>query len=208
MTRHLAKCGQMPASTQPAAGKRKPGMCFHLVVEGRPANAYWLHVAVPAAAPLSKLDEFLRGICLECCGHMSAFEIEGEQYTSAGMDGEMGGMFGEKNMRVPLQRVVAKGMKFLYEYDFGSTTALALKVVALWEPGTPNNTVQLLARNEPLPSPCDKCGKGIATQICTECDCSGKGWLCDACAETHECGSEMLLPVVNSPRAGVCAYTG
>jgi len=39
-------------------------------------------------------------------------------------------------------------MKFLYEYDYGSTTALVLKVVALREQGLPKGAVQLLARNE------------------------------------------------------------
>jgi hypothetical protein len=35
-----------------------------------------------------------------------------------------------------------------------------------------------------------------------------EGWLCDECAVGHECGEEMLLPVVNSPRVGVCGYVG
>lgn len=26
--------------------------------------------------------------------------------------------------------------------------------------------------------------------------------------KTHECGEDMLLPVVNSPRVGMCDYTG
>lgn len=34
------------------------------------------------------------------------------------------------------------------------------------------------------------------------------GRLCDTCAESYECGEEMLLPVVNSPRVGMCAYDG
>jgi hypothetical protein len=32
--------------------------------------------------------------------------------------------------------------------------------------------------------------------------------LCQACAEDHECGEDMQLPVVNSPRVGVCGYAG
>jgi hypothetical protein len=27
-------------------------------------------------------------------------------------------------------------------------------------------------------------------------------------SEEHECGEEALLPVVNSPRMGMCGYTG
>lgn len=32
--------------------------------------------------------------------------------------------------------------------------------------------------------------------------------MCEDCEETHECGTEMLLPVCNSPRCGVCGYEG
>ena len=32
--------------------------------------------------------------------------------------------------------------------------------------------------------------------------------LCDEHAETHDCGGEYFLPVVKSPRVGVCGYTG
>jgi hypothetical protein len=30
----------------------------------------------------------------------------------------------------------------------------------------------------------------------------------DGCARSHEYGEEMLLPLVNLPRAGVCGYPG
>jgi hypothetical protein len=111
-------------------------------------------------------------------------------------------------MKMPLNRVLEVGMKFFYEYDYGSTTALALKVVALRDQGTPKGTVQLLARNEAPQVSCHRCGTEPATQICTECAWNGEGWLCEACVAAHECGDEMCLPVVNSPRAGVCGYTG
>jgi len=200
MTRHLSACGQPEAPKSPT-GKQQHGPSFHLFVEGRYAKVYWMHLAVPATAPLSKLDSFLRDIWLECCGHMSAFEINGNRYASARMDGEM-------SMRTPLRQVLGVGTKFFYEYDFGSTTEVALKVVALREQGTPKGAVQLLARNEPPHVTCSECGVQPATQICTECAWDGKGWLCEACIAAHECGGEMCLPVVNSPRVGVCGYTG
>jgi hypothetical protein len=79
-----------------------------------------MHAAVPVTAPLSKLDRFLRDTWLECCGHLSAFEIGSNRYASSPTQGEM-------SMRVPLSRVLEKGIKFSYEYDYGSTTALTLK---------------------------------------------------------------------------------
>lgn len=65
----------------------------------------------------------------------------------------------------------------------------------------------MLARNHPHEIECSYCGKP-ATHVCRECIYDDGGWLCDDCTEKHECGEEMLLPVVNSPRVGVCAYTG
>jgi hypothetical protein len=32
--------------------------------------------------------------------------------------------------------------------------------------------------------------------------------LSEDCAQTHEFGEDVFLPVVNSPRTGVCAYAG
>jgi len=202
MTRHLGACRQLVASAQlPASEAKTFAPSFHLAIEGRDAKAYWMHVAVPVNAPLIKLDHFLRREWLECCGHMSAFEIDGQRYASAPMDGET-------SMRAQLSQVLEVGMKFFYEYDYGSTTALALKVVALRERSLPKGGVQLMARNEAPRIICHRCGIHPATQICTECASNGEGWLCEGCAIAHDCGDEMCLPVVNSPRVGVCGYSG
>lgn len=204
MTRHLAKCaGPAVPPAGAAEGETRPGPSFHLLVEGRYATAYWMHLAVPAEATLAKLDRFLRDIWLECCGHMSAFTIGGNRYSPSPMT-----EYGEKRMTVRLDRVLEAGLKFSYEYDYGSTTELQLKVIGLRERGKPGGNVQLLARNEAPEVMCQGCKQKLATQICVECDCRGEGWLCEACAGEHECGEEMMLPVVNSPRAGVCGYCG
>jgi hypothetical protein len=114
---------------------------------------------------------------------------------------------GDESMRSRLDKVLTPGQSFTHEYDFGSTTELNLKVMSEWEIEVKGKAIQILARNDPPVIPCDVCGKP-ATEICTECVYSGEGWLCDECAKDHECGEEMLLPVVNSPRVGVCGYTG
>jgi len=188
MTQHLSTCGQPSAPEEPESGPS-----FHLVVEARGAKQYWLHVAVPASAPLNKVDRFLRRTWLECCGHMSAFRIDGTEYASTSTK--------------PLNRALDVGMKFFHEYDFGSTTELVLTVVALRDQGTPKNAVQLLARNEPPQVVCGQCGERLATQICTECEWDDVVEFCETCAATHP-HDEMFLPLVNSPRAGVCGYVG
>lgn len=73
MTRRLRGGDQPKSPAQPAgAGKRRAPQSFHLVIEGRYAKGYWIHAAVPAAAPLSGLDQFLRRIRLECCSEWLA----------------------------------------------------------------------------------------------------------------------------------------
>src|ERR1700676_2284235 len=109
MTRHLSACCQSEASgLLPASEKRPSAPSFHLAIAGRDAKAYWMHVAVPVTAPLSKLDDFLRHTWLECCGHLSAFEIGDNRYASEPMGKEM-------SMRARLSQVLEVGMKFLYE---------------------------------------------------------------------------------------------
>ena len=198
MTRHLKTCKQRP---KPPEGKGPKKLPFHLLVEGRHQPEYWIHIEAPADATLDTLDGFLRDIWLECCGHMSEFEIDGTRYAVEPMD------LDDEPMGVKLRDVLSPGMKFLHAYDFGSTTHLKLKVVSEDESGLAGKKIRLLARNEPPVIPCGRCGKP-ATQVCSQCVYSAEGWLCDKCAAKHECGEDMLLPVVNSPRTGVCGYTG
>lgn len=114
-----------------------------------------------------------------------------------------------------LETLLEVGDTFTYEYDFGSSTDLKLKIVSARE-GVfpPDEDVWLLAQNEAPEILCQVCGKKQAVKVCQFCIYEGKGWLCSDCTRGHEknstCGlsEEELLPVVNSPRVGVCAYTG
>lgn len=207
MTKHLKLCKQQKegfSKTPASARSPQKTKTFHLVVEGRYLPDYWMHLEVPANAKLEALDCFLRDIWLECCGHLSAFTIADRKYSVAPM-----AEFDDKSMNIKLDRVLEPGMKFFHEYDFGTTTDLMLKVVSEGESELKDQSIQVLARNEPPAILCESCGK-MATQVCTECLWSGegKGWLCDQCAAKHKCGEELLLPVVNSPRVGMCGYTG
>jgi hypothetical protein len=208
MNRHLETCEQRAITEAKVGSKQKtqPPRKLHLVVEGRDLPMYWMHLEVPASTTLATLDQFLRNTWLECCGHLSAFEIAGERYVvDAGMYDDFD--MGEKSMRVRLDKVFNPGQTCFYEYDFGTTTELKLKVISERQAASKGNTIQVLARNVPPVILCEECGKP-ATEVCSQCIFDGSGWLCDDCAEEHECGEEMLLPVVNSPRVGMCAYTG
>jgi hypothetical protein len=201
MTRHLSKCLNKHVADKPWI--RKPQHWLHLVIEG--GGPYWLHLEVRGSATLEELDGFLRDLWLECCGHLSAFRIEDKSYSIAPDDTGWADQE-EEDMQVPVERVLRPGMHAEYEYDFGTTTKLQIKVVGeRTGAALAKERVLLLARNEPPAIACGVCG-APATQVDTEQAWQGEGWLCDACAAKAD--SEMLLPVVNSPRTGVCGYTG
>ena len=115
--------------------------------------------------------------------------------------------FDDEDMNIALEKVLRPKMKFRHEYDFGTTTELELKVLAEREGLMKRGGLSVVARNEAPVYQCSAC-KEIATQICSQCVYEGNAFVCDDCAEEHECGEDMLLPVVNSPRMGMCGYTG
>ena len=169
---------------------------FHIMVDAF-GPEYWLHIEIPANAKLKDLDQFLRDIWLECCGHLSAFEVDGVEYNSAE---------GERGMHFRLDRVLSVGMEFYHIYDFGDSTELRLKVIGERMGRRGEEKVRILARNDPPDIRC-KCGKE-AKWVCPICLVEdGDCYFCE-CGKEHECGEDMLLPVVNSPRCGVCGYEG
>lgn len=202
MGRHLSKCKGSGASRANSGNE-----VFHLRVQGGYRNTYWMHLAVPQDLTLERLDQFLRHTWLECCGHLSAFTIDGQRYSGAPMEDIFDSGLKERSMNVAVGQILDIGSKFLHEYDFGSTTELSLEVLGLVDVGYRPKGAEILARNDAPQIACEECGES-ASQVCTQCLWQGEGWLCEDCAEGHDCGEEMCLPVVNSPRVGVCGYTG
>ncbi len=204
MTKHLKSClldnsDKVFSTNSKGTGEEK---YLHISIEGRYDPDYWIHVEMSASAQLRDLDEFLRLIWLECCGHLSAFTIEGTRYLVSPMED-----FEERDMSAKLSEILRPGIEFFHEYDFGSTTKLMLKVVSERMIQGKSKKVRVLSRNYPPEIKCVSCGKP-ATRVCVECIYDEGGWLCEDCASSHECGEDMLLPVVNSPRTGVCGYSG
>jgi hypothetical protein len=202
MKNHLVKCLQKHPARKPSVFPVPiQTRLFTILVKGSFLHEYWMYIEVPANSLLSGLDTFLRDTWVECCGHLSAFSIHGIRFM---VDPDE--YFpDDKGMNYLLEKL--PGMEFSYEYDFGSTTYLDLKVVSEREVEDSGRSIDILARNKPPVVNCDSCGK-IATYVCRDCSNRGMGWVCEDCAPDHECGEEVLLPVVNSPRVGVCGYTG
>jgi hypothetical protein len=211
MSRHLAKCLATHDQADPAMSKRAPKQVqlFHLVVQGTHNPQYWLHLEVPATATLYDLDDFLRNIWLECCDHLSQFNFKKAKYSGAAFD-DFGGGFEEEdeNMDIKLGKILTPKLTFDYEYDFGSTTKLGLKVVSDRVGKAPKEKpIRLLARNEAPATPCGTCGSP-ASFVNSNCSWEPDSWVCNQCLKKQDEDEEMFLPVVNSPRVGVCAYGG
>ncbi len=172
----------------------KNGHSFLLKVESDKSwgtTPYFLSLWVDGDTTMKTIDKFLRDIWLECCGHLSKFH--GAAMTKKAKD------------------VFEKGLQLGYEYDFGTTTALTLTVVGEY-PIKADKKIVLLSRNEPLEIMCSMCKKVPATQICSVCSYEEDAEFCDSCAKKHAKKCEDFeyagLPIVNSPRMGVCAYEG
>ena len=172
-------------------GPPQPLVALRFDVMGEPR--YWLIVEAKADTQLRQVDAMLRQLWLECCGHGSAFRVgrhELPMTTGAAM------AFARAGARVE------------YEYDFGSPTALTGELVGTRHASIGRAPVRLLARNDPLAWPCSDC-KAPATLVCPFCIDSDSVFFCDIHAAAHEhAEEEAYLPVVNSPRMGVCGYTG
>lgn len=199
MARHVQSC----AASSP--GKGTPVSVFLLRAEAAP---FWLYAAARRDAELRDLDAFLRDTWLECCGHMSSFRIAGGRYTEPPQE-EADVLFGppDRAMDITLSHVLRPNLSFEHDYDFGSTTTLQLAVVGEREMSMgKREPVRLLARNEDPVWDCAICRKPAAW-ICVECENDSPPFLCQTHARKHE-HDEMLLPVVNSPRMGVCGYEG
>jgi hypothetical protein len=157
-----------------------------------------MHLEMNGRAQLSALDDYLRAIWLECCGHLSHFSI--------------GGWRGEEIPdRGRVEEVFEKGLELTHLYDYGTTSETLIQVKGVREgPPLSRHLILLMARNRLPEMECMMCGKP-ATWLCIECviEDDKTGNLCDhhAAGHPHDNYGEPL-PMVNSPRLGMCGYDG
>jgi len=196
MGRHLSSCLDKNIRLIADQSGDGPGILHLKVHGGGKGSPYWLHLAVDQDTTLKKLDAFLRDIWLECCGHMSTFFLD-RPYVST-----------EIAMNRKLGKALGPGEFITHIYDFGTETQCVLEGLNRY-PGRikGRKKLKLLARNPALEYPCDACGGKKAEYICQECLMEGgQALLCPSCLKGHECDEEMLVLLMNSPRAGECAY--
>jgi hypothetical protein len=199
MLRHLADCAYPDGKDVAAVAQIRIDI---------PGSPFWLDLDVKTNAAMRHVDDFLRDIWLECCGHLSSFAVGETRYVVAMSDGFFGPEPGERSMNTRVSAALPPvGSTFGYEYDYGSTTLLRLKVIAQRHAPSRRNVVRLLARNESPVWKCSECGQP-ATSLCSYCLYESPAFVCEKHLDDHGCDDEAMLPVVNSPRMGVCAYTG
>ncbi len=159
------------------------------------SKKFWLIVEVNNQAALKDLDNLIKDVWVECCGHLSLF----------------GGYGNEIGKRRIIIDILKPGDTIDYIYDFGSSTELIIEALGYSHYQLSNNKkIELVARNYLPPSNCKKCGQQ-ATMICSACcDEDGITLVCDKCAEKYHNEEKeeehYVLPLANSPRAGVCGY--
>jgi hypothetical protein len=159
-----------------------------LKVSSKYSPEYWLFIETYGVCKLIDIDYFLRNIWLECCGHLSCFTINNEHYEI-----QPDPMFNSRSMRVRLNKILQQGMIFEYVYDYGSSTALVIKVVSSRcgrIKKDKEEPVQLIARNDPIIFKCHSCKRAKATNICTIClyeKNRQRASLCENYMKQHEC---------------------
>ncbi|MFN0109713.1 MAG: hypothetical protein ACKVZH_12740 [Blastocatellia bacterium] len=199
VAKHLSACPQRREVLAKAeASSRKSEKIYHLRVQNAYFKDFWFDLEMRGTATLENLDNYLRKIWLECCGHLSEFSEEGWGSEDLPKD-------------LKLSEALQPGDKCVHIYDFGTETVTHISVTDVREgKATTKHPIALLVRNKLPDTACIGCGKP-AGWICQECQIEDQvsGLLCDDCVEDHpheEYGEPMEL--CNSPRTGVCGYEG
>lgn len=199
MSRHLATCPQHQAILQQAAAKKGKNLTlFYLRVQSADSKEFWMDLEMRGSSTLQDLDSYLRGIWLECCGHLSAFSV--------------GGWAGEElSMKQRIGDVFSHTKDLVHIYDFGTSSETVISLIGTRE-GHPTTArpLVLMARNVMPETQCTQCAEP-ATHLCMECLIEEQEWgvLCDAHIMNHphrDYGEP--VPLVNSPRLGMCGYDG
>ncbi len=199
LSKHLKSCAKRQEAIDTAnQGKGKTQRLYHLQVRDAWLPDFWLHLEMNGTATLNDLDKYLRAIWLECCGHLSQFSFGGWSGNEIAKSRKVASVFD-------------KGLELTHIYDFGTSSETLIKVVDVNE-GKPlsKHPIFLMARNYQPEAKCMECDQR-ANWLCIECLYEDEVWgtLCDKHAKTHPHNNYgEPMPLVNSPRVGMCGYVG
>jgi len=192
--KHLAICKKRQSALQ--SSNQEPETLWRLHVQPARSKRFWLELEMRGSADLEHLDQYLRAIWLECCGHLSEYSLDSQEH-----------------MKVAKFRtaddVFAPGLVLHHLYDFGTSSHTNIQVLGASQ-GKPVNQhpISLLARNQMPEETCAECEQKAAW-MCMECliEFSEMTFLCDRHRKKHV-HTEGPLTLVNSPRLGMCGYSG
>jgi len=198
---HLLACPKSKTAMKSKTNQRRsvyPTKVYYLGAEATGWPEFWLDLEVRGEAQLQDVDDYLRAIWLECCGHMSAFTLGGWGTPQLAKEGSVGAVFRHR-------------AKIMHVYDFGTESWTTVKRVSVrtGQPAT-HRPISLMVRNQLPPVVCIECG-APAQWLCSECVVEEErmGFLCARHRQTHPHDNYGApLKVVNSPRLGLCGYTG
>lgn len=189
--RHMKNCSEMERKIEElSAVDKKQRKQFILSIKPKyNGNEYCIYLSIDENLSLIHIDQFLRDVWLECCGHLSAFKISGRFYQ-------------DYSMNTKLKDILVVNDKFEYEYDFGSTTYLNLEVIDIIKVPASFSQMEIIARNHEVKHFCEICGND-AEYFNYEND----QWECKKCIDKD---NDMIskFDYSNSPRDGVCCYGG
>jgi hypothetical protein len=198
-SKHLDACPKRLESLQAAEDSTRPvETLWHLRVQDAYNKDFWLDLEMSGSSTLKKLDAYLRAIWLECCGHMSKFTIGGWGGTDIAFSRQADAIF-------------EPGLVLRHLYDFGTTSETDIRVMgARSGKAASKHPITLLARNVMPGASCQECGQP-ASRLCMECvyEDEKPGFLCAEHVKNHpheDYGEP--VPLVNSPRLGMCGYDG
>ena len=140
----------------------------------------------------------MRAIWLDCCGHMSAFTLGGWGTPQLALGGLAGAVFRNR-------------AKLMHVYDFGTESWTTIKRIGVRRGELEiRQPIKLLVRNQLPDIGCSECG-APAQRVCVQCvvEEDRMNFLCAKHVRTHdhtEYGP--ARKIVNSPRLGMCGYTG
>ena len=189
--RHMKNCSEMKNSIdEKRIDDKEQRNQFIIAIKPKYAgNEYCIYLSIDGTLGLVHIDQFIRDIWVECCGHLSGFKIRDKFYQ-------------DNQMNTQLNDILNIDEKFEYEYDFGSTTCLVLDVVNIIEVPSSFSQIEIIARNHEIKHMCEICG-AEAKYFNYEKD----EWECGNCID-EDSDIIMEFDYCNSPRDGVCGYEG
>lgn len=199
MLKHLATCAtRLHAIAEADGAHGTVEQIYHLQVRDEWGGDYWLNLEMPGSAKLKDLDSYLRVLWLECCGHMSSFAFI--KWTK------------DIPMSTRIDRVFTTGTEVTHIYDFGSSSETLVKAVDVREgKKLTSRPVYLMVRNNMPQADCTECdqpAKGLCMQCVIEDQTSGQFCAKHLKAHLKKHDEYNSLPIVNSPRTGMCGYEG